>query len=145
MPLWTYFKDVWIQRFGPPIWSNCICRLARLPFTSMVQDYMERILALLCHVKHLLWSQKAELFTTGFVRAHQIGGRATRATSLMNAMAQSRRRRQLVIHRDHRPICQVLHPCPYQVHILGGHFNNTSTSTTKATPPIHTTRIGRSP
>jgi hypothetical protein len=43
------------------------------------------------------------------------------------------------------PICQVLHPCPYQVYIIGGHFNNTSGSTTKATPSIDTTRIGQSP
>ncbi|WVZ83728.1 hypothetical protein U9M48_030848 [Paspalum notatum var. saurae] len=62
---WHRFKALCQQRFGPPLRSNTLGEVARLPFCSTVEAYRERFLVLLCHTEptpppH----QQAHLFTT---------------------------------------------------------------------------------
>ena len=38
---WEEFKCLCHQRFGPPISTNHLADLARLPFTSSVESYLE--------------------------------------------------------------------------------------------------------
>ena len=42
-----------------------LSELARLPFVSTVQEYIDRFNAILCHARDLSTPQKAELFTGG--------------------------------------------------------------------------------
>ena len=53
------------QRFGPPLSTNHLSDLARLPFTSTVDAYMEAFQARATHAGRLSPSQKAKLFTGG--------------------------------------------------------------------------------
>lgn len=154
MPPWTEFKDLCIQHFGPPICSNCLGALARLPVHTTVQDYQERFLALLCHAEHSLPSQKAELFTAGLpehikvevelrepqdlqtamrlARAYECRGRATVATAPLDST------------RPPRP--SIWAPTPVAVK------TPTTTTTipaptvaTKAIPMAYANRVGGSP
>ncbi|WVZ84981.1 hypothetical protein U9M48_031946 [Paspalum notatum var. saurae] len=61
MPTWERFKEVCILRFGPPVRGTRLSELARLPFTSTVQDYADRFNAMLGHTRKLDAPQKAEL------------------------------------------------------------------------------------
>ncbi|WVZ49487.1 hypothetical protein U9M48_000845 [Paspalum notatum var. saurae] len=65
MPSWERFRELCSLRFGPTVRGTCLSELARLPFTSMVQDYAERLNSVLCHSRNLLAPQKAELFVGG--------------------------------------------------------------------------------
>jgi hypothetical protein len=63
---WSRFKMLCQQRFGPPLCTNTLGEVARLPFRSTVEDYQDRFLALLCHTKPVpLPHQQAQLFTAG--------------------------------------------------------------------------------
>lgn len=65
MPTWGRFKEVCTLRFGPPVRGTRLSELARLPFTSTVQDYADRFNAMLGHTRKLDAQQKAELFVGG--------------------------------------------------------------------------------
>ncbi|WVZ52499.1 hypothetical protein U9M48_003553 [Paspalum notatum var. saurae] len=65
MPTWERFKEVCTLRFGPPVRGTRLSELARLPFTSTVQDYADRFNAMLGHTRKLDAPQKAELFVGG--------------------------------------------------------------------------------
>jgi hypothetical protein len=65
MPTWGRFKEVCTLRFGPPVRGTRLFELARLPFTSTVQDYADRFNAMLGHTRKLDAQQKAELFVGG--------------------------------------------------------------------------------
>ena len=64
-PSWVEFRLLCQQRFGPSLSTNHLADLARLPFTSMVDTYMEAFQAHAVHVGHLSPLQKAQLFTGG--------------------------------------------------------------------------------
>ncbi|WVZ49309.1 hypothetical protein U9M48_000678 [Paspalum notatum var. saurae] len=65
MPSWERFRELCSLRFKPTVRDTCLSELARLPFTSTVQDYTERLSSVLCHSRNLLAPQKAELFVGG--------------------------------------------------------------------------------
>jgi hypothetical protein len=65
MPTWGRFKEVCTLRFGPPVRGTHLSKLARLPFTSTVQDYADRFNAMLGHTRKLDAQQKTELFIGG--------------------------------------------------------------------------------
>jgi hypothetical protein len=65
MPSWDRFKELCIFRLGPAVCGTRLSELARLPFTSTVQEYSDRFNAVLCHACNLLAPQKAELFVGG--------------------------------------------------------------------------------
>ena len=65
MPTWDRFKELCNLQFGPVVRNTRLSELARLPFTSTVQDYSARFNAVLCHARNLSAPQKAELFVGG--------------------------------------------------------------------------------
>ena len=56
MPTWDHFKELCNLQFGLTVRGTRLSELARLPFTSMVQDYSERFNAVLYHVRNLFAS-----------------------------------------------------------------------------------------
>jgi len=48
-PTWNEFKILCHHRFGPPISTNHLADLARLPFTSTVEAYLKAFQARLAH------------------------------------------------------------------------------------------------
>ena len=64
-PLWEEFRMLCHQRFGPPLSTNHLSDLARLPFASTVDAYMEAFQARAAHAGRLSPGQKAKLFTGG--------------------------------------------------------------------------------
>jgi hypothetical protein len=66
MPTWERFRAVCQMQSGPPTHGKRLAELARLPFTSTVQEYAERYNAVLCHTDDDLGPrQKAKLFVGG--------------------------------------------------------------------------------
>jgi len=64
-PSWTNFRLLCHQRFGPALSTNHLADLARLPFGSSVDAYMDAFQARLAHAGHLAPLQQAQLFTGG--------------------------------------------------------------------------------
>ena len=62
---WGRFKQLCQLRFGPPLRSNPLGELARLPFRTTVEDYQEMFWDLLAHTTPLTPEQKVQLFTAG--------------------------------------------------------------------------------
>lgn len=58
-PEWVEFKRLCRQRFGPPISTNHLADLARLPFTSFVEAYLDVFQARMEHAGHLSPFQQA--------------------------------------------------------------------------------------
>jgi hypothetical protein len=65
MPPWDQFKQLCNQRFGPALSTNHLSDLARLPFTSNVDAYMEAFQARMAHAGRLQPLQQVQLFTSG--------------------------------------------------------------------------------
>jgi hypothetical protein len=65
MPTRERFKEVCTLRFRPPVHGTRLSKLARLPFTSTVQDYVDRFNAMLGNTWKLDAQQKAKLFISG--------------------------------------------------------------------------------
>ncbi|XP_066374817.1 uncharacterized protein [Miscanthus floridulus] len=65
MPAWEQFRELCQLRFGPPTRGTHLAELARLPFTSMVQDYSDSFNTVLCHERELNAHQKAQLYVGG--------------------------------------------------------------------------------
>jgi hypothetical protein len=88
---WPRFKTLCQQRFGPPLHTNTLGEVARLPFRSMVEDYQDRFLALLCHTKPLpLPHQQAQLFTAGLPWHLRVDVKLYAPSDLQQAMALAR-------------------------------------------------------
>jgi hypothetical protein len=65
MPSWERFHELCSLRFGLAVQGTRLAELARLPFTSSMQDYSDRYNAVLCHAHDLSPHQKAELYVGG--------------------------------------------------------------------------------
>jgi hypothetical protein len=65
VPSWEEFKVLCHQRFGPPLTTNHLAELARLPFTSDVATYLDAFQARMAHAGRLAPLQQAQLFTGG--------------------------------------------------------------------------------
>lgn len=64
-PAWDEFKLLCHQRFGPPLRSNHLADLARLPFPATVAAYQDAFQARMVHAGCLTPYQQAQLFTDG--------------------------------------------------------------------------------
>lgn len=58
-PTWEAFRLLCHQRFGPALSINHLADLARLPFTTTVDAYLEAFLASMAHAGHLTPLQQA--------------------------------------------------------------------------------------
>jgi len=58
-PTWDDFSRLCQQRFGPPLSTNHLADLARLPFSSIVEAYLDAFQARLAHAGHLSPYQQA--------------------------------------------------------------------------------------
>jgi hypothetical protein len=65
MPSWERFNELCNERFRPPVRGSRLAELARLQFTTSVQEYADRFNTVLCHAPNLDPVQKAELFVGG--------------------------------------------------------------------------------
>jgi hypothetical protein len=87
---WSRFKTLCQQRFGPPLRTNTLGKVARLPFRSTV-DYQDRFLALLCHTEPVpLPHQQAQLFTAGLPWHLRVDVELCAPGNLQQAMALAR-------------------------------------------------------
>jgi hypothetical protein len=64
-PTWERFKALCHLQFGPPVRDSRLAELGRIQFHSTVQDYTELFNTVLCHVRNLDSSQKADLYVGG--------------------------------------------------------------------------------
>lgn len=62
---WNFFKTLCQQRFGPPLGTNHLSDLARLPFQGSVANYQEAFQAKMAHAGSLAPDQQVQLFTGG--------------------------------------------------------------------------------
>jgi hypothetical protein len=90
MPSWERFKELCNLRFGPAVRNTRLSELARMPFTSTVQDYSDRFNAVLCHARHLSAPQKAELFVGGLPEHIKVDVELREPQDLQTAMHLAR-------------------------------------------------------
>jgi hypothetical protein len=90
MPAWERFRALCQLRFGPPTQGTRLAQLARLPFTSSVQEYSNRYNAVLCHARDLNPRQKAELFVGGLPEHIQVDVEMHHPPDLQTAMYLAR-------------------------------------------------------
>lgn len=62
---WPLFRSLCQQRFGPPLGTNHLAELARLPFRGSVAEYQEAFQARMAHAGYLAPAQQVQLFTGG--------------------------------------------------------------------------------
>ena len=67
-----------------------LSELARLPFVSTVQEYIDRFNAILCHARDLSTPQKAELFTGGLLDHIRVDVELRNPQDLQTAMHLTR-------------------------------------------------------
>lgn len=87
---WEQFKQYCHQCFGPPLSTNHLSDLARLPFTSNVDAYMEAFQARMAHVSRLKPLQQAQLFTGGLPDHIRVGVELHEPQDLHRAMRLAR-------------------------------------------------------
>jgi hypothetical protein len=131
-PDWATFRELCHQRFGPPMTTNHLAALARLPFTSTVDAYAEAFQARMAHAGNLEAVQQARLFTGGLpdhirvdVELHEPQDlhravRLARAFEIRNAPPQS----PVALHRPVRRQLATL-PAP----------TSTTSTPSASTPP----------
>lgn len=64
-PIWEDFRRLSHRRFGPPLHTNHLANLARLPFTTSMEAYQEAFQARMAHAGCLSLYQQAQLFAGG--------------------------------------------------------------------------------
>jgi hypothetical protein len=84
------FKRLCQQRFGPLLSTNHLSDLARLPFQSTVEAYLEAFQARLAHAGHLEPLQQAQLFTGGLPEAIRVDVELHEPQNLQRAMQLAR-------------------------------------------------------
>jgi hypothetical protein len=89
-PPWAEFRSLCQQRFGPPLSTNHLADLARLPFTSTVDKYMEAFQARAAHAGTLSPLQKAQLFTGGLPDHIRVDVELHEPQNLQHAMLLAR-------------------------------------------------------
>jgi hypothetical protein len=91
MPTWERFHAMCQMQFGPPTQGTRLAELTRLPFTSTVQEYVERYNAVLCHTDDDLGPrQKAKLFVGGFPENIQVDVEMRHPPDLQTTMYYAR-------------------------------------------------------
>jgi hypothetical protein len=86
------------QRFGPPLTTNHLAELARLPFTADIAAYLDAFQARMAHAGRLTPYQQAQLFTGGLPDHIRIDVELHDPQDLQRAMrlARAYERRNLV-------------------------------------------------
>jgi hypothetical protein len=85
---WQRFKDLFHQRFCPPLWNNFLSEATRLQFHSTVEDYQDRFLALICNTDPPSASyRQVQLFTASFPRRLRVDVEPCSPVYLHQAMA----------------------------------------------------------
>ena len=107
---WERFRAMCQQRFGPPLGTNHLSDLARLPFRGSVDDYTESFLARLAHTGVLAPVQQVQLYMGGLPDPIRTDVELQMPADLQRAMMLARayeRRNVLVVlpatARPHRP------------------------------------------
>lgn len=77
-------------RFGPALCGTRLVELARLPFTSTVQDYANCFNVVLCHASNLSATQKVDLFVGGLPEHIKIDVELREPQDLQKAMYLAR-------------------------------------------------------
>jgi len=90
MPTWDRFKELCDLQFGPAVRNTRLSELARLLFTSTVQDYSARFNVVLCHARNLSAPQKAELFVGGLPEHIKVDVELREPQDLQTAMHLAR-------------------------------------------------------
>lgn len=90
IPSWAHLKDLCHLRFGPPIRSNPLSALARLPFGNSVQEYINQFLALLCRTDALTPTHQMQLFASGLLDQLRIDVELQNPVDLQIAMSLAR-------------------------------------------------------
>jgi hypothetical protein len=87
---WPLFKALCHQRFGPPLGTNHLSDLARLPFRGTVADYQEAFLARMAHAGPLSPAQQVQLFIGGLPDPIRTNVELQGPTDLPRAMGLAR-------------------------------------------------------
>jgi hypothetical protein len=88
---WSCFKTLCQRRFGPPLRSNTLGEVARLPFRFTVEDYQDRLMALLCHAEPVPPPhQQVQLFIIGLPGRLRMDVELRAPGDLQQAMALAR-------------------------------------------------------
>jgi hypothetical protein len=89
-PSWRRFKELLNLRYGPPLRSASLAKLAVCQRISMVAKYQDRFQALLPRDGPLEESQQVQLFIGGLQPPLSIDGRIQNPQSLVTAMSLAR-------------------------------------------------------
>ena len=84
------FKSLCQQRFGPPLGTNHLAELARLPFRGSVSNYQETFRMRLAHAGPLSAAQQVQLFTGGLPQPLRTDVELLAPADLQRAMALAR-------------------------------------------------------
>jgi hypothetical protein len=114
MPSWELFRELCSLRFESTVWGTRLSKLVRLPFTSTVQDYVDRFNAVLCHSRNLLTSQKAELFMGGIPNHICINIELRKPQDLQSTMYLARAFETHVAASPPTPTARGIEPPPRQ-------------------------------
>jgi len=87
---WPMFRSLCHQRFGPPLGTNHLAELARLPFRDSVADYQEAFQARMAHAGYLAPAQQVQLFTGGLPDPLRTDVELQAPPDLQRAMALAR-------------------------------------------------------
>lgn len=90
LPPWPTFVDAINKRFGPPIHSNPLCKLAHLRRTGSVDDFQALFLSLLACCEGITKTQQIALFTPGLGKPMSIDVEMQKPETLEDAMALAR-------------------------------------------------------
>ncbi|XP_066374609.1 uncharacterized protein [Miscanthus floridulus] len=89
-PTWPDFRRYCLQRFGPALNTNHLADLARLPFGTNVDAYMEAFQARAAHAGDLTTLQRAKLFTGGLPDYIRVDVELHQPQNLQHAMYLAR-------------------------------------------------------
>ena len=87
---WPMFKSLCQQRFGPPLGTNHLAELVRLPFRGLVSDYQDIFQMRLAHAGPLSAAQQVQLFTGGLPQPLRTDVELHAPQDLQRAMALAR-------------------------------------------------------
>jgi hypothetical protein len=90
MPTWPHFKALSQQCFGPAMGVNHLADLARIPFWSSVDEYIESFQTRLAHAGYMTPEQRTHLFTGGLPDHIRIDVELQAPQELQRAMALAR-------------------------------------------------------
>jgi hypothetical protein len=87
---WQHFKALCQQCFGPALGTNHLDDLARLPFRSTVEDYLQTFQDRLAHAGYLTPEQQVQLFTGGLPEAIRVDVELQAPPDLQRVMVLAR-------------------------------------------------------